>query len=97
MLHLLVETKNSAENLGLLIPAGDSLELRKQFPIKKIGEGSPAFFLQARQNQMAEFLAVCPEHPFPWLHRLDECVFAVRNGQTGVEIQAKKYGKKVVI
>jgi hypothetical protein len=97
MLHLVVKTRTSEENLGLLIPAVNTLELRKQVSAKRIGEGEPVFFLQARQEHTSEFMPVCPQEPFPWLHRLEECVFSVRNGIIGVEWHWKNSAKKVEI
>lgn len=97
MLNLMVKTKTTEENLGVLIPVLNGLELRKQIPIKRIGEGEPLFYLQVRQDKVNDFMPVNALHSFPWLHRLDECVFSIRNGEIGVEGPTKNNTKKVEI
>ena len=97
MLHLVMEGNNFSENLGLLIPMSGALELKKRVPAKRIGEGDIVFFLQGRHAEMAEFVPVAPDAPLPCLHRLKDAVFAVRNGQAGLEFKPENNGEKVEI
>lgn len=94
MMQLMMKTKGTLENIGLLIPNSNMLEIRTMFPAKRIGDETPTFFLQARSGDACQFYAVDPQTPFIHLEVLDAAVFAIRNGQIGVELCPEKYKKK---
>ena len=94
MVDLILEANEKTENLGIMIPVGGSLELRRKIPTKMIGKGSPEFFLQSRGGHPLDFMEVSSDTPFNWLHRLDDCILAVRNGKIGAEYHPKKSDKK---
>ena len=97
MLRLWVEAGGNIQDLGLLIPAAGALELKRQMPCKRMGEGMPVFSLRGRAEETAQFLPVEADVPFPWLRWLDTCVFAVRKGRAGVERQPENNDEKVEI
>lgn len=97
MLQLFIEGNGVTENLGLLIPAAGGLELRKRIPVKRLGDSVPAFILRSRNANTTEFIPVSPDASFPGIHRLQDCVFAVRNGQPGVAFSSKNNGEKIEI
>lgn len=90
MLHLVIRGTNFSEDLGLLVPQGGMLELKKRVPAKRMVENAPEFFLRRRNTQPDEFIPITPEGEFPFLRRLNDCVFAVRDGRKGVILLPQK-------
>ena len=97
MLHLWVETGGKMQDLGLLIPVGSTLELKRRISSKQMGEGVPVFTLRVREKGAAQFMPVNPEFQFPWLQWLGHCVYAERDGIPGVERRSENKGEKVEI
>ena len=97
MLRLLADINHSVENFGILIPTDGRLELKKLVSAKRMGEVTPVFYLKDQQIHAVDFLPVCSAAPFPHLHRLNECVFAVRNGKPGVEVPSENSAEKLKI
>lgn len=94
MFHLLLQQRDSLYDLGLLIPSARGLELSKRIPVKRTGEGEIAFFLRERTADPSRFYPVAQDAPFLWLHRLEECVFARRDGKIGIELPSENNGEK---
>ena len=94
MLQLILMGTDQTENIGLLIPHNGRLELTKRIPAKRLGEGSASFYLRCRREEDALFYAVEPERSVSFLHRLDDCFFAVRNGKTGIILRSENNGEK---
>jgi hypothetical protein len=95
MLQLMMTGPGQAADLGLLIPCSDRLELRKRISAKRLGEGSPTFCLRYRQEMDGSYYPVDPDQPFLFLHRLEDCIFEVRDGQTGILFHNENNGEKV--
>lgn len=94
MLHLQMEIGENCADLGLLIPVSGILELRKQIPNKDIQQGHPVFWLRDRKASANHFHPIDPNIPFPWLERIEECVFAQVDGQKGVKLHLENKGEK---
>jgi hypothetical protein len=89
MLQLMMLATQTEGNLGLLMPSGGILELRRRVPVKRFQNASPMFFLRPRAGREAMFIEVDPHQPFPQLHRLGECVFCVKDGVRGMMLPQK--------
>lgn len=75
------------ENLGILIPMGDSFGLTTKLAVKKLGKGSFQFrALPKHQKAEGKFIPVYPDEPFAYITRLQKAFMEVRNGQVGVVI-----------
>lgn len=83
-----VSCEGHHENLGTLVPMGDSFGLTTKLAVKKLGRG-PFNFQALPKHQKAEgkkFIPVYPEEPFAYITRLQNAFLEVRNGQAGVVI-----------
>ena len=69
--RLLVRCGTREENLGILVPKDGEFTLDTRIPVKRIGEGTIAFFVMPR-NRTPEirFIPLIPEEPFRYLTRL---------------------------
>lgn len=97
MLQLMMVNDSAIVKLGILIPDCGSLCLHKRIPMKQFGNARPSFCLRCRASDDGQFLAVDPESPFPYLHRIKTFIFAVRNGEKGIIISDENNGEKVEI
>ena len=85
MYYLMVTVGDSRERLGLLTPVEGKFGLDTKLPIKRLPQGSPAFFLQAKRGgHNGQFVAVRPEEPFAYLHRLTDAYLTTQNQQMGI-------------
>ncbi len=89
MLHLMLQAKELSMDLGLLVPVAGSLELKKQIPVSRMGEGQPTFFLRERNESKPEFFLVKAEEPFSYLHLLRDAYLVQQEGNTGIGIRKK--------
>ena len=91
MYDLTIRVGEVQEKLGLLTPENGSFCLRAKLPVKRVGQGSPQFFLQPRHAQVQGlFVPVRPEEPFAYIRRLEQAYLAVQNRQIGVMLQEEK-------
>lgn len=82
-----VECDGHHENLGILVPMGDSFGLTTKLAVKKIGKGVLKFrIIPKHPSGKGQFIQVYPEEPFAYLSRLKNAFLEVRNGQAGVVI-----------
>lgn len=73
------------ENLGILVPMGDSFGLKTKLAVKKLGKGLLQFrALPKHQKAEGKFVPVYPDEPFAYLTRLQNAFLEVRNGRSGV-------------
>lgn len=84
MSELVVQTADTTEKLGLLIPKNGSLQLHKKVPIKRLGEGQLRFALQRRGEDTEETVAVDPEKPFAFLERLNDAYLVTEAGESRI-------------
>ena len=89
MYRVAVSCGGHHENLGVLVPMGDTFGLTKKLPAKKLGEGKLQFqALPKHQKSEGKFIPVYPEEPFGYLTRLQNAFLEVKNGQVGVVIES---------
>lgn len=75
------------ENLGVLVPAEDGFGLDTRIPVKRLGEGEPAFSLSTGQETTdSRFVPILDEEPFAYIARLKESFLEFENGQMGIRI-----------
>ncbi len=96
MWHLMMETENVSEDLGIMVPIGSWLALRKKIPVKRLAKGVPSFFLKERYTSIQLFIPVKPEEPYPYLHLLNESTLATQGETKGISI-SKKTAEKAKI
>ena len=95
MLRLVMNGAGQTEDFGLLIPQNGRLELTKRIPAKRLGAGEMIFVLQCREDLHQTYYTVDPAQPVSFLHRLEECRLAVRNGKAGILLPGENNGEKV--
>ena len=72
------------EDLGVLVPMGDSFGLDTRRPVKRLGEGVLSFRLVSKHDApRTHFAPISPEEPFAYLQRLKDAYLETRNGQPG--------------
>ncbi len=85
MYDLVVSSDGRQEKLGLLIPEAERYSLSVKIPSKKLGQGTPAFFVRPRHDSaVGEFISIHPDEPFAYLHRLERAYLVRREQQLGV-------------
>lgn len=78
------------ENIGVLIPSGDSFSLDKKMPSKLFGEEIPIFYLAPRHDTVnGKFVPIYPEEPFAYIARLKDAFLARQNGQIGAILKER--------
>ena len=86
--RLFVQQGDTRQNLGVLIPEGDGLVLNKRIPVKRFGSGVPAFVVSSgRGTQTGEFVPICPEEPFLYIHRLKSSFLESEHGKVGIRVK----------
>ena len=85
--RLVLSKDGSYENLGILIPSGESFELTTKLPAKRFPEGEWSFHITSGRETTAEyFVPIRPEEPFAYLSRLKDSFLTYQNGQPGIRI-----------
>lgn len=85
--RLSVSCGGKEENLGVLVPEGDRFGLETKLPIKKLGQGTPAFcVLPNRVAAQEKFVPISPEEPFAYIEKLKKSFLARKNGVLGAII-----------
>lgn len=75
------------ENLGILVPEGGHYTLRKNIPIKRLGQGEFRFQLIPKVRQTrGKFAPVYPEEPFRYIRSLQNAYLTYQKGLIGVII-----------
>ena len=87
--RLLVKIGDKSENLGVVVPEGTGFGLDTKIPVKRLGEGMPAFCLMPKGGIIGKFVPICPEEPFQYIQRLKDSFLTYQNGQAGIRIQEK--------
>jgi hypothetical protein len=76
------------ENLGILVPEGNSHTLSKRIPVKRLPEGEWNFQIAPRQEKMeGKFVPVYPDEPFAYIQRLQNAYLKHVRDQVGIMLQ----------
>ena len=76
------------ENMGVLVPEGDSFSLDRRIPAKRFGEETPRFEVSSGQQVLpGEFIPICPEEPFFYIDRLKNAFLQKENGKIGIRTE----------
>ena len=85
--RLRVSCGGRQEELGILVPTGDSFGLDKRVPAKYFGEGVPEFHLFAKvEEPEGTFIPIVPEEPFSYITKLKSAYLVRREGQAGIVV-----------
>lgn len=75
-------------HIGVPIPEGDGFVLDKRIPVKKLGRGSPSFFLAPQhETSLDSFVPISPEEPFAYIERLKDSFLTEQKGRKGIRIR----------
>ena len=86
--RLFIVQGDKRESLGVLVPEGDGLILNKRIPAKRFSDGDSAFVVSTGAgSSTGEFIPICPEEPFLYIHRLKTAFLESENGKIGIRIQ----------
>ena len=84
--RLLASCGEKQEDLGVLVPMGDSFGLDTRRPVKHLGEGTLSFRLVSKHDApRTHFAPISPEEPFAYLQRLKDAYLAEKDGQMGAQ------------
>ena len=76
------------ENLGVLVPEGDSFLLDKKIPAKRLEGELLRFEVSSGQPiRSGEFIPICPEEPFLYIDRLKTAFLQTEHGKVGIRIE----------
>ena len=81
--RLAVRCGESDESLGVLVPMEGGFGLKKRIPAKRLGQGSPDFFLMPKHNHSGVFAPIYPEEPFAYIAKLKDAFLIRKEGQLG--------------
>lgn len=81
--RLYVTCGDHQENLGIVVPMGDSFGLETGIAVKRLGEGPMTFSLKPKHPCPGTFVPICPEEPFAYIARLKDAYLDRRDGQPG--------------
>ena len=85
MHRLVVRCGGKEENVGVCVPMEGRFGVDKKIPCKHLGEGTPEFMLLPKHEPIAgKFIAVYPEEPFSYIHRLEQTFLAYHENQVGI-------------
>ena len=87
--RLIAEVDAGCVDLGLLHPGDGGFGLEISVAVKTLGEGRMCFRLENREEE-TRFVALDPLKAFAYLHLLEHCRFAVRDGVSGLLLPGKK-------
>ena len=91
MFSLKLRGRAGEVDLGLLAPMDGSFGLEKRISRKQVGEEPWCFFLRPRHKALDQrFIPIRAEEPFAYLHRLEQCFMAVRDGEAGIFLPNEK-------
>ena len=77
---------NGILDLGVCVPSEGEFIIQTRIPVKKIGEGDIAFYMDSEET----FYPVSEDAPFLRLDLLRSCVMSYRGGVTGVQRESSK-------
>lgn len=80
--HLRVSRGGKEESLGIPVPEGGEYRLRTRIPVSRFPAGEFRFFVEEPKKET--FVPVIPGQPFPYLSKLKNARYALRNGTAGV-------------
>lgn len=87
MYRLVVLCGGKQENLGVLIPVGDSFGLETKLAVKRLGKGKLEFRLLPKHARLdGRFVPLTPEEPFTYIDKLRSAYLARKNGKVGLII-----------
>ena len=85
--RLAVTSGNRKEYLGVVVPEESGYILDKRIPVKRFGDGEPAFTLIPRHDSLpGTFVPLSPEEPFRYIEKLKDSFLARQGGKTGIII-----------
>ena len=77
ILHLLIHGTNWTEDLGVMVPTALGWELKKQIPLKRIGEGTLQFSMKGQGSKTTEKELIDPAIPLSSLCCLDHACLEI--------------------
>ena len=91
MHRLLVRCGGKEEDLGVCVPVDGAFGVEKKIPCKRLGEGTPEFFLLPKHEKMeGKFIPIYPEEPFSYIHRLEGAFLKHQAGQLGIVLKDER-------
>lgn len=72
--------------LGVLIPENGHFTLRTRIPVKRLGKGTPEFYLTGSVCDKKEYIPIDPHKPFLHLSRIKDAKFVIVDGVSGLVI-----------
>jgi len=84
--RIIVSGSNGTLDLGICLYDDSGFYLRTRISKKRIGDNILSFYLSVPENKGMEFIPLETDMNFPYLAKLKEARFAVKDCKAGVEI-----------
>ena len=86
--RLMVRLKDGRENIGVMIPEGNRVQLDRKLPVKRFPGGSEEFYIlrQGERQDKGLFVPISSDEPFEYLPKLKDAFLTSQNGKIGVWI-----------
>ena len=82
--RLVAQCGDEQIRLGIPVPSSDGFSLDTKIPIKKLGQGTPSFFLIPKAAALeGHFVPIYPDEPFAYIERLKSAFLERRGGRVG--------------
>ena len=89
--RLYVSCGGKQENLGVVVPMDGGFGLDTRIPVKRLGEGEPAFSLVPKHDPpQGQFVPIVPEEPFTYIERLKTSFLVKKYGEMGILVGDQK-------
>ena len=83
--RLIIHTQSGFTDLGVGICQNGVFVWNKRIPLRSISGEIMRYTLQANgQNRSLDFIAVDPEKPFPYFHKIPKCIYKEETGKKGI-------------
>ena len=81
-----VRTEDDYINLGKCVRESDSYVLHRFIPARILGAGEPKFLISTEDDNAA-IMAVDPEKPFSYIHRLCSAKYVIGDQRNGIKFE----------
>ena len=91
MFCLILQFNGEEMNLGILTPMNGGFGINTRINCKRIGQGSPLFYIKPRRNtQEPTVIRFAPDEPFAYLSRLQHAYLAKRGSEKWIGFHDEK-------
>ena len=76
--------EDKSVDLGICIVDGGRFVTQAKIPSKRLGIGTPKFYIKGKQNDMTDFIPLSRDMMFLHLYKIDAARFVIKDGVAGL-------------